>query len=708
MLVDKKIITLDEITLLYVDVEGIMSFVVVPTSLVSRVTDDKFDMQYIRDNGFTHVRNKPMVQIALAGDVGEKEFFAGNSMANSSSCYDFKYLSQEIKEICDGKEVVTCFENGKGQVFEHHVKKYVGVNAIECYNVIRNNVEQEIMVEMIASFSISSISPFCAENNVDNIYIHRLQTNWSAEGKLETFSASDLQMEDSWSSYGIRQARIGQVGSLPCRRHMPFYAVEDRDANCTWAVSLEAPMSWCIDAMHHQTSINLTGGITDFETGHFRKIVRKNEEYVTYSGFITAVEGGLELACADLQEMYTHRMNPTPLEDTLPLIYNEYCYSWGNPSMEVLKPIIDECAKIGVKEFVVDVGWWRPDERSWYTFGDWNPSPILFPNGMTELTDYIIQKGMVPGIWFEFEGVSIDSLLFSAHKDFFLTRDGNMLQHRERVLLDFRKQEVRDYVTEKVIKLLRENHFGYVKIDYNEGLGIGCDGAESYGEAMRQHLECVQEFMREIKREVPGIVLEVCSSGGHRLEPKFLQIADMASFSDAHEGLEGAVIAADLHRYMLPRQMQIWATLKPEYSLSRIYFTIAKGMLGRYCLSGNILGLDEERRCAVDRSVAFYEKLKYTLKHGKTLININDGVTSMRHLHGTRYLMRSCENGDAVLWIFGFDAGKELVIKNDAFKGYELTDSFVYGEVQKMADTITVLQKEVGEVVSAVILLKKV
>jgi len=707
MKVDKKFVELDGITLIYADVEGVTSFIVVPTELADKVTDDKLDMEYIRRKGFTHVRNKPMVQLALAGDIGEKEFHAGNSMANYSSCYEFKPVNQTQTRTGDCVEVITYFENGKGQVFEHHVKKYDGANVIECFNVIENTAEDEITVEMISSFSISSISPFCAENNVDNIYIHRLQTNWSAEGKLETFTASELQMEDPWSSYGIRQARIGQVGSMPCRRHMPFYAIEDRDVDCTWAVSMEAPMSWYIDATHHQTAISITGGITDFESGHFRKKLKKGEKYVTYSGFITAVKGGLEYACATLQEIYEHRLNASPIEEDLPLIYNEYCYSWGNPSIGVLKPVIDECAKIGVKEFVVDVGWWRPDERSWYTFGDWNPSPILFPNGMTELTDYIREKGMVPGLWFEFEGVSVDSLLFGSHKDFFLTRDGHLIQHRERVLLDFRKPQVRDYVTEKVIKQLKENNFGYVKIDYNEGLGIGCDGAESYGEAMRQHMEYVLDFMREIKREIPGIVMEICSSGGHRLEPMFLGIADMASFSDAHEGLEGAVIAADLHRYMLPRQMQIWTTINQEYSVPRVYFTIAKGMLGRYCLSGNILGLDEVRRAAVDRSIPFYEKVKYTLKHGKTLVNINDGITSLRHLHGTRYLMRTCDDGRAVLWIFGFDGKDSLSITNPAFVGYKIDDAFVYGTVQKNGDTVTVKQNEADSVISAVVLLSK-
>lgn len=707
MQVEKRIHNLEEITLMYVSVDGVMSFVVVPTVLADKVTDDKFDMQYIRKNGFTHLRNKPMVQVALLGDNGEKEFFAGNCMQNSSSCYEFKFVSQEVVKDEKLTEVITFFDNGKGQVFEHHVKKVSGVNAVECYNKLINNGD-EITVEMISSVSIDCISPFCAENDVDNLFVYRMRTSWSAEGKLEKFSAADMQMEDPWSSYGIRLNRISSIGSMPCRTYMPFYAIEDKNANCTWAVSIEAPMSWQLDALHHQTSISITGGIADFENGHFRKKLAKGESFTTYSGFVTAVNGGIERACADLQQEYAARLNVPELEEDLPIIYNEYCCSWGNPSIGNLKPMIDECSKLGVKEFVVDVGWWRPDERSWYSFGDWNPSPILFPNGISELSNYIRSKGMIPGIWFEFEGVSTDSLLFGAHKDFMLTRDGGIITHRERTLLDFRKPEVKEYVTEKVIKLLKDNNFGYVKIDYNEPVGIGVDGAESYGEGLRQHMEEVIGFYGEIKKAIPEIVIEVCSSGGHRLEPKFLSLASMASFSDAHEGVEGAVIACDLHRYMLPRQMQIWATLNEGYTTARIYFTLIKGMLGRLALSGDLLKLTGEKRVALERAIPFYNSIKGIVKDGETLINENNGITSLRQLHGERFIVRfSKDKSVAVVWAFSYNKGNSFTVNCNEIKGYTLQDEFCYGKLKQTDNGLVFEQKEESDVMSFACVLKR-
>ena len=68
-----------------------------------------------------------------------------------------------------------------------------------------------------------------------------------------------------------------------------------------------------------------------------------------------------------------------------------------------------------------------------------------------------------------------------------------------------------------MIGTLQRYGFGYMKIDYNETIGIGCDGAESLGEGLRRNMEASAAFFEKVRQEVPGIVLENCSSGGHRL-----------------------------------------------------------------------------------------------------------------------------------------------------------------------------------------------
>ena len=72
------------------------------------------------------------------------------------------------------------------------------------------------------------------------------------------------------------------------------------------------------------------------------------------------------------------------------------------------------------------------------------------------------------------------------------------------------------------------------------------------GEGLRQHLEAVQAFIKRFVKRSLKLVIENCSSGGHRLEPSMMELASMASFSDAHEQKEIPIIAANLHRAILP------------------------------------------------------------------------------------------------------------------------------------------------------------
>ena len=89
-----------------------------------------------------------------------------------------------------------------------------------------------------------------------------------------------------------------------------------------------------------------------------------------------------------------------------------------------------------------------------------------------------------------------------------------------------------DYLSEKVIGLLRDCGFGYLKIDYNDSIGVGCDGFDSLGEGLRRQVYGTADFFKKIKRELPDLIMELCSSGGHRLVPQMLSLVSQASFSD--------------------------------------------------------------------------------------------------------------------------------------------------------------------------------
>jgi alpha-galactosidase len=167
---------------------------------------------------------------------------------------------------------------------------------------------------------------------------------------------------------------------------------------------------------------------------------------------------------------------------------------------------------------------------------------------------------------------------------------------------------------------------------------------------------------------VPGIVLENCASGGHKLEPLMMSLCSMASFSDAHETEEIPIIAANLHRAILPRQSQIWAVIRKTDTTKRIGYSIANTFLGRMCLSGDVTDLSPQQWDVIDRGIAFYKEVAPVIKKG---VSHRSGtkISSDRHPEGYQVLLRVKEDGEALVVIHCFHGELPEYIEVDLKEG---------------------------------------
>jgi alpha-galactosidase len=302
-------------------------------------------------------------------------------------------------------------------------------------------------------------------------------------------------------------------------------------------------------------------------------------------------------------------------EDALPVIFNEWCTSWGRPTHDSLSALADRLAGSGVRYLVIDDGWAERPGDAFQQNGDWRVNRRAFPSGLRATTDAIRARGLVPGLWFEFEAINpgSDAWHETAHQ---LHRDGTPLQVGPRRFWDFRDPWVHDFLAEHVLARLRDDDFGYLKVDCNDSIGPGVDGSESPGENLRQHLAGVQRFFTRLRTELPGLVIENCSSGGHRLEPSMLALTAMSSFSDAHETPDIPLIAANLNRLVWSAQKQIWAVLRRDDSLQRLSYSLAATFLGRMCLSGDVAALDDTAWDFVREAIAFYREVAPIIRDG--------------------------------------------------------------------------------------------
>lgn len=643
----------------YTDGDGKAEMVVFPASMKEKVAEPKGNID-------------SMIQLKLEGDAFPYGFANGHTMRNSGTLDHITFSSQSVEEDENTITIRTFFENPYCMSVAYVVEYVKSEQGLRIHTELKNTGDEVITLEMLSSFSVGGLTPFAEDEATGHLLIHRLRSKWSNEGRLETIPAEDLQLEPSWSGWGVNSEKFGEVGSFPVRRFFPMVMLEDQEEHVVWACELGCASSWMMEVYRRDDNLCISGGLPDFDFGHWKKNLITGEVFVTPTAYLTVCEGTVMQACQRLTSM----QEKTPEHDRLPVIFNEYCTSWGNPTEESILHTLSALKGMDIEYFVIDAGWYADKVYGWErNIGDWIVAEHLFPSGLETTVQNIRNAGMKPGIWFELEAVGEKAEVYG-NTEHLLKRNGKVITSGARRFWDMRDLWTKAYLQEKVIGFLQKYGFEYIKIDYNESIGVGCDGAESLGEGLRQNILATQEFFRKIHERVPGIKIELCASGGHRLEPSMLNLTEYASFSDAHEELEIPVIAANLHRAVRPEKSQIWAVIRKKDSIQRIVYSVANTFLGVMCLSGDVTELREDQWEAIRKGIAFYRKIRHITADGTSEI-YGPAQKSYRKLKDYQaVLRRSLDGTQAVLLVHAFELDENSTVSVPVDREWRIADVY--------------------------------
>ena len=602
---------------------------------------------------FDKFGDDPLVQISCTGDATSIGFAAGETRHNSALTMSMKYESQTVDDTPAAKIIETTVSSHTGLKAVHTLIANKDSRAVRIFTKVINDSHFPITIEAVSSANVSGITPYTDDEGRGRLILHRFRSRWSEEGRHEERSIEDLLLEPSWADFGVRCEKFGAVGSMPVRGFFPFAAIEDKEAGVFWAFSLDCASSWQTEVVRIDKNLCLSMGLVDYEYGHWRKTLTPTEVYMTPEVYATAATCDLTTACDRLLDAQRCKLLDDQRVTHLPAVFNEYCTTWGEPSEETVDKTLSVINGDDFGYYVIDAGWYADSVKGWQdNMGDWRVAKDLFPNGLRPVVRKINDAGMKAGIWFELEvvGKDADAVSDTAH---LLTRDGKVIISGTRRFWDMRSDWVESYLTGKVIDFLNDNGFKYIKIDYNDTIGIGCDGADSPGEGLREVMEATKAFFCKIRERVPGIAIEICSSGGHRLSPAFMELADYLSFSDAHEEKEIPVIAADLHNLVLVQKSQIWAVLRKDDTLQRIAYSVCAGMYGVLCISGDVSELSGEQWLLATEGVSFYKMASPVIISGITR-RFGPFQTSNRDLREYQASVRYGKDGGALVIVHSF------------------------------------------------------
>ncbi len=603
----------------------------------------------------------------------------GMSMHDSANAHSLKLQHQVQESTGDGTQIVTTLVSAEGYEVVHTLRYRDGLRGLEINTAFRNGSNAPVTLDMLSSFVMDGLSPFRNDDNPDVYRLHRFYAGWSLEGVHSSQSIEELGLEKSWVSWLISDnaERWGSQGCYPVDRFFPTAVFEDEENHVFWGAQIAHNATWQMELGRLGDYLSFAGGLGDRHFCGWKKNVAVGERFDAPTAYVAVATECLDNVCHALTDMQKPARKQYG-EVGVPTSFNEYCATWGTPTQEKMMQFADCLQEFGIKYLVIDAGWCKAGLEQAGN-GEWTFDTSIFPDAK-EMCRILRERGIIPGIWLEFECTTSGSALFEPEYDHMkLQRDGHVVTTHSgtRSFWDMRRDDVKEHLYNKVIAFLKEYGFGYIKVDYNGNIGPHVDGAESQAEALRQHAVEARRFFERMKQEIPDLIIENCASGGHRLEPSMMGASAVSSFSDAHESIEIPCIAANLHRLMLPAQELIWATLHGDDSDDRLVYSLASVFLGRVCLSGPMTELNTAQRAIVKAAMDFYAKLTDIIENGDTTIVSGYG-TSLRHPRGTQAVVRRTAT-EALVVCHAFDNPKTEELCIDLGTEAEIVDSF-YGD----------------------------
>ena len=173
-------------------------------------------------------------------------------------------------------------------------------------------------------------------------------------------------------------------------------------------------------------------------------------------------------------------------------------------------------AKIKIDYWWMDAGWYV-NNGSWANTGTWEIDPKRFPNGLRPVDDYAHSMGIQPIVWFEFERVTRDSWLWQKHPEWLLTSSQEE-QHGQR-LLNLGNPEVVSWIVDYLDKFIDQQAIDVYRIDFNIAplpFWRGNDAPDRQGITENKYAMGFLEYLDELHRRHPGVLIDTCASGGRR------------------------------------------------------------------------------------------------------------------------------------------------------------------------------------------------
>lgn len=519
---------------------------------------------------------------------------------------------------------------------------------------IENRGANEIWLPLQPSFAFDW--RITAHSYLEHFYVEKGADTPSANGTHVIEASDGYKWEGKSSTYA--QPRPGEA-----REIIPYLLVEHPDfPRDGWYVGIEFSGRTHLSLARSGNSLH--GEVRlDPNPGPFLTRLMPGETFETPKIFLGATSGGPD-ATANVLHRWIREVlinHDTWNDPHYPFLVNN---SWGGGMQvdeQIASRMLRDAADLGFEMFHVDAGWFRG-------VGDWYPNPTKFPHGLQSIADEVHAHGMKFGLWVDWTQAALDTAPGALNvrdpevKDW-LTTDLPVSWKPD----EFKGQTIDIGAPKAKAWALRETNriVNDYKLDMLEHDGYlvaqGCDASDhphappdplnrcTYRDAgfvfthssnstdVSYHaVRAYYDIQSNLRREHPGLLLEVCNDGGRMVDFGSAAHGDYFSITDTYDPLSNRRAFYDTSFALPPAMLEAYVERWPAPSLDNFRYMLRSGMMGWLSIMIDTTSWTSEQHAAAKAELQLYKTQLRPLIRDADLYHISERPDGI-HWDGVQY-----------------------------------------------------------------------
>ncbi len=541
------------------------------------------------------------------------------SQPNGSRVTDFRYKSHQI---ISGKESIKGLPHTYGEEVETlnivmfdaviNVEMILKYHLFKGFSGLVRSVEfKNLSDEAVTINRAMSLSVDLYDDDFDMI---TLDGAWSRERHITTRKIAK----------GIQAVQSARGASSAM--HNPFMALKRPNAteNFGEVYGFSLIYSGNFLAQTQVDAYDVTRAMIGINPFEFEWELGASESFQTPEAVMVYSDKGLNFMSQNFHNLFRNNLIRGRYKNKVrPILINNWEATYFDFTEQSILNIASKAKDLGIELFVLDDGWFGKRDNDQTSLGDWSVYLKKLPNGVEGLAKKINDLGMQFGLWFEPEMVNEISELYKTHPDFVIkTPNRGMSYGRNQFVLDFSRQEVVEFIFQKMCETIDKANIAYIKWDMNRNI------TESYSlslpanrqkEFFHRYILGVYSLYEKLIDRFPNILFESCASGGARFDAGMLYYAPQAWASDDTDAVERLHIQYGTSMVYPISSIGSHVAAVPNHQVLRktdIETRAAVAYFGTFGYELNVNEISSEDTAKVKKQIEFFKRYREVISSG--------------------------------------------------------------------------------------------